>query len=215
MGRLNLKEWLSLAEPSDERLMLRVAEAAHPESYARLMSRWEGPIHRLCFRMTGDWFRAQDLTQEVFLRLFAKRDQYRPTARFSTYLWQIALNLCRDDLRRDRRRREESLDRDDEDSAEGCEPLCADASPDSAAAENEDARRVRSALMSLSPAHREVLVLRHYEDLKFREVAEVLGIPEGTVKSRSAEAMDRLAKALSPSGGDPRMKPERMERFLL
>ena len=68
-------------------------------AFAQLVARWEQPIRRLCARLTGDWERGEDLKQETFVRLFAKRKDYQPTGRFSTYLWRIALNLCHDELR--------------------------------------------------------------------------------------------------------------------
>ncbi len=95
---------------SDEQAMWRVQNADDHAAFARLVERWETPVQRLCARMTGDLHRAEDLAQEAFARVFAKRHAYEPTGKISTWLWRIALNLCRDELRRRQRRPELALD---------------------------------------------------------------------------------------------------------
>src|SRR5271157_5642972 len=96
----------TLLSATDEQMMWRVKQADDAQAFARLVARWEQPIQRLCARMTGDSHRAEDLTQTVFARVFARRAAWEPRSRFSTYLWRIALNLCRDELRRTSRRDE-------------------------------------------------------------------------------------------------------------
>src|SRR5580765_7662028 len=100
----------SLFGISDEQAMWRVQTEDDERALALLVRRWEGPIQRLCLRMTGDVQRGEDLAQETFVRVFAKRSDYQPEGRFSTWLWRIALNLCYDELRRRRRREESSLE---------------------------------------------------------------------------------------------------------
>src|SRR5213082_1781467 len=100
----------SLFESSDEQAMWRVQTQDDESAFAQLVRRWEGPIQRLCLRMTGDLHRGEDLAQEAFSRVFAKRKDYQPSGKFSTWLWRIALNLCYDELRRRQRREETSLD---------------------------------------------------------------------------------------------------------
>src|ERR1051325_1904955 len=100
----------SLFAISDEQAMWRVQSHDDDGAFAQLVRRWEGPIQRLCTRMTGDPHRGEDLAQETFTRVFAKRKDYQPSGKFSTWLWRIALNLCYDELRRRRRREESSLD---------------------------------------------------------------------------------------------------------
>src|ERR1043166_626343 len=93
----------SLLAISDEQAMWRVQTRDDEHAFPRLLRRWEGPIQRLCVRMTGDPHRGEDLAQETFVRVFSKRKDYQCSGRFSTWLWRIALNLCYDDLRRRRR----------------------------------------------------------------------------------------------------------------
>jgi RNA polymerase sigma-70 factor (ECF subfamily) len=163
--------------------------------------------------MTGDLHRAEDLTQTVFVRVFARRRDWEPTGRFSTFLWRIALNLCRDDLRRNRRRGECSLEALDEETGGGLELLPADEpAPDEQAEARERSEMVRDALLRLAPHYREVVVLRHYEGLKFHEIGQVLEIPEGTAKSRMAEALTQLSRILKHVNEDQRVCKHKTNR---
>lgn len=182
----------SLFTASDEQMMWRIKTQDDPQAFARLVARWEVPIQRLCARMTGDAHRAEDLTQTAFARVFAARADWQPSGKFSTFLWRIALNLCHDELRKTRRRGEcslEALDDEDVGAADGL-------SPDAEADVRERGELVRRAMQELPAHYRAVVVLRHYEQLKFHEIAEVLGIPEGTAKSRMAEALTQLNRLL-------------------
>lgn len=200
--------------------MLRVKTNDDHQEFARLLKRWEEPIRRLCARMTGDVHRAEDLKQETFSRLFEKRKQYQPGGRFSTYLWRIALNLCHDELRR--RSRRFQLDSADAGNAAEIEE-CADdvPAPDAQVANMEEGEYVRQALLSLPEIYRTVLVLRHYENLKLSEIAEVLDIPKGTVNSRIAEALTRMSRLLEAKlakHSEPARastKPPKSEAFVL
>src|SRR5688572_33362247 len=96
----------SLFVVSDEQAMWRVQAQNDALAFAQLVRRWEKPVQNLCARMIGDTHRAEDLAQDIFARIFSKRAEYRPTAKFSTWLWRIALNRCYDELRREQLRRE-------------------------------------------------------------------------------------------------------------
>lgn len=189
----------SLFAVTDEQAMWRVQSQDDERAFAQLLRRWEGPIRRLCVRMTGDAHRGEDLAQEAFTRVFAKRKDYQPNGKFSTWLWRIALNLCYDELRRRRRREESSLDGMSGEAAAALEAFVAPGpAPDRSLLERERGELVRAALMQLPEVYRTVLVLRHYQDLKFREIAQVLEVPEGTVKSRMAEALSQMSRLLNP-----------------
>lgn len=182
---------------TDEQAMWRVQRHHDPQAFAEIVRRWEEPIRRLGLRMLGDVHRAEDVAQEAFARVFSHRRDYDPTARFSTWLWRIAVNLCRDELRRRERRPEQSLEASGvEEGGWGVE--AAGPTPSEAMEGEERAEVVRGTLLRLPEAYRVVVALRHYEGLKFSEIADVLGLPEGTVKSRMAEALDRLEGMLRP-----------------
>lgn len=200
MSATALPSLRSLFAPSDEQLMWRVQTGNDHGAFAQLVRRWEGPIQRLCTRLTGDPHRAQDLAQEIFTRLFAHRQAFQQGAKFSTYLWRIALNHTYSDLRRARHWRETRLAPLDPGADETSDDLdhFADAAPtpDTAVSRQETGEAVRRALAELPEHYRSVLVLRHYQDLKFREIAEVLDLPEGTVKTRTTEALNEMARLL-------------------
>jgi RNA polymerase sigma-70 factor (ECF subfamily) len=195
--------------PSDEQLIWRVQQQDDPVAFGELAQRWAAPLRRLCERMTGDPHKAEDLTQEVFSRVFVRRMQFEAEGKFSTFLWRVALNLCYDELRRRQRRAEFSLEEIEDGesrSLRGDEPL-----PSARLEEQERGEIVRAALQRLPEHYRAVVVLRHYEELKFREIADVLDIPEGTAKSRMAEALDQLAvllKEFTPPVPDSGTRPK-------
>ena len=198
---------------TDEQAMLRVQSQDDHRAFAQLVERWEEPIRRLCTRMVGDAHKGEDLKQEAFARLFAKRKNYLPTARFSTFLWRIALNACYDELRRVKRRAESAFEMDGAETLDGMGVELAD--PHAEAAGNEEAEMVRRALMRLPEMYRTVLVLRHYEGLKLKKIAEILEIPEGTVNSRMADALARLTRLLEPKFREPRPPVRRRPETLV
>jgi RNA polymerase sigma-70 factor (ECF subfamily) len=188
-----------LGARTDEEAMCRVKLYDDHQDFDRLVKRWEEPISRLCTRMVGDPHRGEDLKQDTFLRLFEKRKDYEPKGRFSTFLWRIALNLCYDELRRQKRRRELFPPVDCDSGADlSHEPTSDSLGPDARTASLEEGELVRRAIMQLPEIYRAVVVLRHYEDMKLSKIAEVLEIPEGTVNSRMAEALIRLSRMLEP-----------------
>jgi len=206
----------ALFSASDEQLMWRVKLQDDAEAFARLMSRWQRPIENLCIRMTGDLHRAQDLAQSAFARIFARRADWEPTGKFSTFLWRVALNLCHDELRRTKRRGECSLDALDEVGDSQPDFIASEEpAPDEQADSRERAELVRNALLKLATHYREVVVLRHYEGLKFHEIGEVLAIPEGTAKSRMAEALTQLNRLLKHLNADKSCNPKNQTPELL
>ncbi len=205
---------------SDEQAMWRVQTHDDPDAFAHLVARWEEPIRRLGVRILGDDHKARDVTQEAFARIYSKRKDFQHGCKFSTFLWGVATNLCLDELRRVKRRREFTVLPETQDSGETevwADLPSAEQTPDEAAARDENSRAVREAVSRLPEHYRCVVVLRHYEDLKFREIAEVLGIPEGTVKSRMSEALSLLGHALQGAVSEDtekrpirRIEPERL-----
>jgi len=165
------------------------------DAFTQLVARWERPIRRLCIRMTGSEHRGEELAQEAFARVFANRHQYALGRKFSTWVWRIALNLCYEEGRRATRRGESLFDPG---GAAGGELAAFFPRPEEHAIDRERAALVRAALNQLSDVLRSIVVLREYEGLKYREIAEVLEIPEGTVKWRMAEALSQLGKLLAP-----------------
>ena len=196
MGKLN--SFSSQFSMTDEQAMWRVQTQDDAAAFARLVQRWEGPITRLCARMTGDVHRGEDLKQETFARVFARRKDFQPGAKFSTWLWRIALNRCYDELRKRERHGECSIE-----GAQDCatairEEASEEPSPDQRLAVQEECELVRCALLRLPEGPRAALVLRYCEGLKLREVARILEIPETTASSRIAAGLAQISRILEP-----------------
>ncbi len=181
---------------SDETLMTRVQTHADESAFGELVQRWQTRLEQASYRILNDRHRSEDLVQEAFTRLFLKRAQYRKQAKFASYLWKITLNLCQDELRR-RVSRNKLIDPlaslDTEQPLQSLEE-----GPDSEAETNEEAGVVKQAVAQLPDPVRMIVVMRHYHDMKFREIAEVLEIPEGTVKTRMTQGLALLEKQLNP-----------------
>lgn len=186
-----------LFAPSDEQLMGRVQGQDDAEAFAELVRRWQSPILRLCSRLLGDVHQAEDCSQEVFTRLYLHRKAFQPGHRFSPYLRRIAVNHCYRNLRNTRHQPAILPHTPDIECENIVDRLPAQTpTPDEAAEVSEAGKAVRRALDALPASHRTIVVLRHFENLKFREIAEVLEIPEGTVKTRMTEALNELARIL-------------------
>jgi len=166
---------------SDERLMTRLA-SGDEAALAPLLERWRGPLHAFLARRVGD-ADADDLFQETWLRVVRYRDRFDAQRRFSTWLFQIANNLCRDRGRRrgvrERYRSERQAEAHGDPERTRPPPL-------------DRAIDVRRRVMALPDKLREVLVLRYYRDLPEKEIARIVGIPAGTVKSRLHAAVKAL-----------------------
>ena len=183
---------------SDEALMLQL-QAGDLRSFDTLVKRWEKSLLNYCYRMVNDIVLAEDLRQEVFLRIYRSAKKYRPTARFSTWMYRIATNVCLDTLAKHKRRKETPIGAYFESESEGFDERFIDSSdpPDAAVLKKEIESRVRSALARLPEDQRVVVTLRHYNGMKFREIAEIVECPISTVKSRMAAGMERLSRILS------------------
>lgn len=191
-----------MSVPTDEDLLL-AWRGGQQESLGALVARWETPLFRFVSRMVDRPEDARDVCQETFLKIVDKADAFRDGARFSTWMYQIALNLCRDQARRKKRWGHlvvASTVTSDGAETEHAGEETPHTSPSIALEQNETQTAVRKALARLPHDQREVLLLKEYEGLKFREIAGVLGVPESTVKSRMYAALDTMRTSLSGLG---------------
>jgi RNA polymerase sigma-70 factor (ECF subfamily) len=188
--------------PTDEDLLVAL-RGGHADSLAVLVTRWEGPLFRFVSRMVDRPDDARDVCQETFLRILDKAGAFRDGARFSTWMYQIALNLCRDQTRRKRRWGRLMIAppvAEDDAPREHEAPETVATNPAAALEHSERRSAVRRALSALPPEQREVLLLKEYEGLKFREIADVLGVAESTVKSRMYAGLDAMRMSLASLG---------------
>lgn len=186
---------------SDEEIVVAI-QAGDQEGLGVLVARWEQPLFRFAYRILERAEDARDVCQETFLRILSKAERFRDDARFSTWMYQIALNLCRDQLRRRKRWQWVEIDSANEGGGRTRSDRRVDvaADPGEEASRAERRRSVARALRRLPAEQREVLVLKEYEGLKFREIAEILGCPESTVKSRMYYGLATLKEALGREG---------------
>lgn len=179
-------------EPPDQELVQRF-RAGDGQAFDELVERWGPSIWRLAWRLTGDANDAQDVRQMTLMRAYSALDSFNGEASLSTWLYRVVLNLCRDRLRGERARERATLDagRRLNGNGSGHAP-----GPEHELQAAEAARRIASAIDELPREEREVVVLRHYHDLSFPEIAEVLGAPATTVKSRMTRGLERLRSSL-------------------
>lgn len=182
--------------------LVRRCVAGDPEAWQELVVAQHRRVYAICYRFTGSGTDAEDLTQEVFLKLYrnlASFDVERGS--FQTWITTLARNLLVDHFRRTRlERASDSLDAsfsgDDDGATLGDRLADPHPSPESHAAGMELRVRIQQGLAQLSPELREAVILRDLEDMDYKEIAQVLRIPEGTVKSRISRGRGELARLL-------------------
>jgi RNA polymerase sigma-70 factor (ECF subfamily) len=164
------------------------AQQGDRRAFGELVRSHREGVVNVVYRMCGDANLAEDAAQEAFVRAWKHLHSYRPRSPFRNWVYRIANNAALDVLRRQR----ETVDVD-------ALPLASSgAGPEAAVEKEERAARVRQAVLELPDASRAVLVLREYEGLSYKEIADTLGIPIGTVMSRLNYARNRLRKSLAP-----------------
>jgi RNA polymerase sigma-70 factor (ECF subfamily) len=181
------------AERTDEELMLAYARG-EARAFESLYGRHRGPLYRFMLRTIHDRAVAEELYQEVWSRVVAARGRYQPSARFSTWLLQIAHNLMIDHFRRQRPQAgadEAALVLEQLDAPEH-------ERPEQRLSEFEQRRRLQLALEELPPEQREAFLLRAENELGLEEIAEVTGVGRETVKSRLRYALAKLRERLTP-----------------
>ena len=183
---------------TDEELLIRYRETGNREFFSELVSRYERELYSYLRRYLGDAQMAEDVFQAAFLQIHLKCEQFEAGRRFRPWLYTIATNQAIDAQRRNRRHRMVSLDRamtnDGSDDAGRLADLLVGEDPDplDSVAKLERGEWVQQALDGLSDQMKRVVVLVYYQGLKYREAAEVLSIPVGTVKSRLHAAIAKL-----------------------
>ncbi len=193
-------------EETDQDLADRVTQRDQA-AFALLFARYRAPVCRHLVRILRDPAAADDLAQEVFLRLWQRADQRQPDAPFRSWLLRIATNLALNHLRTVKRRREQPTPLDlplQEDEEEGAPPAwmvdAATLPPDEAAARAERQRLLERSVSELSAGKQEVLRLLYEAHLGTGQIATQLGIPEGTVKSRLHHARREIARSWQEIG---------------
>lgn len=172
----------------DEDALVQRCVQGDADAFSQLVTRFERPLFNVALRVLRDREEARDVVQTTFLRAWTHLGSYRPEHRFFSWIYRITYNESVNQLRK---RRTEPLDN---------HLVSPEQRPDEAAADGEVAGLVEAAVEELDEDLRQVIVLRHWLDLSYDEMAETLGIPAKTVKSRLFTARQRLAKVLQKRG---------------
>ena len=184
---------------SDEQIVER-ARAGDGDAFGELVRRWERPIYSLSYGMLGSAEDARDATQETFLAAFRGLRSFRGEAKVSSWLHRIAVNQCITRRRRASVRPETPLEGETEGGSDGF--AAARHSPLGETERRERSEAVRRAVQSLPPELRAVVVMKEFEELTFQQIAEALGVPLSTVKSRLYTALGQLRRRLEEHGAE-------------
>lgn len=180
--------------PLKERNLVRQLRARDEAAFAELVRTYQHKVYNVIYRIVGDSAEAEDVAQEVFVSVFKHIDSFRGEAKLSTWIYRIAMNQARNRAKYHSRRAKKSHQEYDDspDSAKESSPLSADvARPEEMALGKELEEIIQDGLAELNEIHRTILVLRDIQNLAYGEIATIVDLPEGTVKSRLFRA--RLA----------------------
>ena len=195
-----------------DELLIRRAQRGDADAFEQLLLEHQKNVYNLCYRMAGNPDDAMDLSQETFLRAWRCLDQYQFASAFSTWLYRLCSNICIDFLRRRRRQQTVPLTFEDADGEEqtyavpDAQPL-----PEEQVELKLTRETLAAAMAQLLPEHRAVLQLRVVNEMSYEQIADVLDIQIGTVKSRLSRARNQLKKILERGNLSRRESSESME----
>lgn len=184
-----------------ERSLLRRLRDRDERAFRELVSAHRDRVYNITFRMLGNRAEAEDVAQEVFITVFKTIDTFREESKFSTWLYRVAVNHCKNRIKYLVRRKDRDRDELDETNANGTSadsPISAPvpSAPDRALEGAQMEKLIQEAIAELEEDQRVVVVLRDVEDLSIEEICEITGLPDGTVKSRLHRARLVLRKKL-------------------
>ncbi|HKR10594.1 MAG TPA: sigma-70 family RNA polymerase sigma factor [Pyrinomonadaceae bacterium] len=168
-------------------------------SFEELVRRYQRPISAYVYRMVGNYESALDLTQEIFIKVYSSLNRYRSEFKFSTWIYKIAHNAAVDHLRRTTTR-EQSLVVGTESDQFDLPIECGRLSPEQESEQRERRVEIETVVRALPANYRELIVLRHSQDLSYEEIVEVTGLPLGTVKNRLFRAREMMRQQFVEKG---------------
>lgn len=177
--------------------LVAAAQSGDADSFSRLVDHYLTQVYRVCLGIVGNKEDAEDCAQETWIKVYRTIGAYQSNAAFFTWLYRIAVNTCYDMLRASGRRRTISLDQTGEDNDPILpEPVDPNPLPDEVLERQERISAVREEIAALPEDHRHILILRDLTDVSYQDLAQLLDIAEGTVKSRLSRARRQLAQRL-------------------
>lgn len=188
---------IALATALADSELVQSTLAGRESDFEELVRRYQRPIAAYVYRMVGDYDAALDLTQEVFIKVYASLSRYRAEFKFSTWIYKIAHNAAIDHLRRHATRG--AVASSDDNRAEGTVESRR-LSPEQESERSERCSEIEEVVQLLPAPYRELILLRHAQDLSYEEIAEVTGLPLGTVKNRLFRAREAMREHLMQRG---------------
>lgn len=183
----------------NDRELVEFAVAGREGSFEELVKRYQRPIAAYVYRMVGDYESALDLTQEIFIKVYNSLRRYRSEFKFSTWIYKIAHNSAVDHLRRSSTREQSLVSGTDGDQFEL--PLESDRlTPEEESERKERRIEIEAVVKTLPTNYRELVILRHSQDLTYEEIVEVTGLPLGTVKNRLFRAREMMRQQFLEKG---------------
>ena len=174
---------------SREKALLKRCRKGDRQALAELLGKYERPVYNAAYRIMGNPDDAADITQVVFLKAFENLEQYDPKYKFFSWIYRIAIN---ESINQNKRGQRQQPLGDYEPAASG--------GPDDDAEAVDLSREIQESLMELKDGYRTIVVLRHFSDFSYREISEILQIPEKTVKSRLYSARQLMKQTLQDRG---------------
>lgn len=184
-----------LSELKDEELIKEFQDNNTLEAFEILVKRYKDPLMNFVYRFVGDKDVCTDIVQETMIKFYINKDSYRSFAKFSTWIYTIAGNLAKNELKRRRRRNILSINNNDDEKSLQIEDKSFLA-PDRATDGELKNVIIQKALLKVKPVYREVVILRDIQDLSYEEISEITGLAIGTVKSRINRGRVHLQKLL-------------------
>jgi RNA polymerase sigma-70 factor, ECF subfamily len=184
-----------LTQLTDEALIKEFQDNNTLEAYEYLVKRYKDPLMNFVYRFVGDRDTCTDIVQETMIKFYLNKDSYRSFAKFSTWIYTIAANLAKNELKRRKRRVIFSIDNSDDEKSPQIEDKMYLA-PDKATDGQIKNEIIQKALLKVKPVYREVVILRDIQDLSYEEISDITGLAIGTVKSRINRGRLQLQKLL-------------------
>jgi RNA polymerase sigma-70 factor (ECF subfamily) len=182
-----------------DRELVAIAVSGFDGSFEELVRRYQRPISAYVYRMVGNYESALDLTQEIFIKVYNSLSRYRAEFKFSTWIYKIAHNAAVDHLRRTATR-EQSLVLGPEGDTFDLPLESSRLSPEQESEQKERRSEIEAVVRSLPSNYRELIILRHSQDLSYEEIVEVTGLPLGTVKNRLFRAREMMRQQFVDKG---------------
>lgn len=194
-------------EENEQNIVDRICQG-NKEAFQELVERYKKKIYFLAYDILGDHHEAEDISQEVFIKVFRSLKNFRRHSKMSSWIYQITTNSCIDALRKRKSKPKISLGDFNhisiKNNVEGGSTRIRN--PELSADASIMQRRIQNALYEVTPRERAVFMMRHYNDLEIKEIAEVLNVSSGTVKSMLFRALNKLRKELSIHRGRSAME---------